>query len=106
MSRHPEARQEGDGKLEDEGGDMRGEGDGAEMKQVSVEHEMVEDVIEHPFQRQVQAAASTVAEQLQGDELPKGRIEEIDDPRQQALNALFYGTDGVHRAQLAAKIVN
>ena len=96
MARHPESRQEGDGELEHESGDVGCEGHKAQVEHPSVKHIMIKHIVEDPFQCQIQPAAAAVTEQLQGHELPKRRIEEVDDRGQQALNALFYGTDGVH----------
>ena len=96
VTRHPEARQEGDGELEDESGDVRREGDEAQVEHLRLENEMVKHIVEHPFQGQVQATATAVTEQVQRHEFPKRRIEEVDDLGQQLLDAVFYVSDGSH----------
>ena len=96
VARHPETRQEGDGKLEDEGGDVRGESDKTQVKDLRLEHEMVEDIIQHPFQSQVQATATAVTEKIQRHELPERRIEEVDDGSHQFLDTGFYGFESRH----------
>ena len=90
MACHPEARQEGNGELEDESGDVGREGDEAQVEYLGLEHKMVENVVEQPFQSQVQATATAVAEQLQAQEASEWRIKEIDDRCQQSLDTFFY----------------
>ena len=100
MPRHPETCQEGDGKLEDEGGNMRREGDKAQVEHPATEHEVIKHIIEHPFQRQVQAATEAVTEQVQGYDLPEWRIEEVNDRGQQLLDAFLYVFNRIHRTQI------
>ena len=45
VARHPEARQEGDGKLEDESRDVGGESNKTKIENLGVENEMVENVV-------------------------------------------------------------
>ena len=92
---HPESREEGDGELEHEGGDVGCEGDETQVEHPSVEHEVIEHIVEHPLQCQIQTAAATIAEQLQRHDLPEGRIEEVDDRGQQLLSTGFYVSEGV-----------
>lgn len=79
MTRHPESRQKGDGKLEDESRDVGCEGDEAEVKHLSVKHIMVENIVQHPLQSQVQATASCITEQFEAHHLVERRIKEVDD---------------------------
>ena len=94
MSRHPEARQEGDGELEDKGGDMRCERNEAEVEDLPFEDKMIEHIVQHPFQHEVQAAASRIAEQFEAHHLAEGRIEEVDDRGQSAFYPKFYVFQG------------
>jgi len=99
---HPESREEGDGELEHEGGDVGCEGDETQVEHPSVEHEVIEHIVEHPFQRQVQSTATAIAKEFQRHELPKRRIEEVDDRGQQLLSTGFYVSEGVQKSfQLA-----
>ena len=86
MARHPETRQEGDGELENEGRNMGRESDEAKVDHLTVKHEMVEDVIQHPFQGQIQAAASRITKQLKAHHLAEWWIKEVDDRGQCAFN--------------------
>ena len=60
------------------------------MKYLAMKHKMIEHVIKHPFQTQIQATAATVTEQFQAHDFPKRRIEEVDDGSHQRLNMVFY----------------
>ena len=87
VSRHPEAREEGDGELEHEGRDVGREGDETEVEDLLAEDVIVEDIVQHPLQDEVQAAASRVTEQLEAHHLAEWRIEEVDDRSQGAFDA-------------------
>ena len=50
MASHPETRQESDGKLEHEGGNMRRESDETEVEHLRMENKMIENIVQHPFQ--------------------------------------------------------
>ena len=53
VSRHPETRQEGNGELEHECGDMRREGNEAKVEDLAFENEMIENIVQHPLQNEV-----------------------------------------------------
>ena len=95
VARHPEACKEGDGKLEDESGDMGREGQKcnvsvekelAEIEHFGTKNEVIKNIIQHPFQSEVEAATSRVTKQFQTEKLAEGRIEEVDDRGQSAFN--------------------
>ena len=90
VTRHPEAREEGDGELEYEGGDVGRESNETEVEDLFAEDEMVEHIVQHPLQSQIQSAASRIAEQLQVHHLAKRRIEEVDELGQSAFYPGFY----------------
>ena len=90
MSRHPETCQEGDGELEHEGCDMGRESDEAKVEDLSMKYKMVENIVQHPFQNKVQAAAGRITEQLKAHHLAERRIEEVDDRSQSAFYPRFY----------------
>ena len=94
MSRHPEAREESDGELEHESSDVWRESDETKVKHLCVKHIMIENVIQHPFQNKVHAAASRIAEQLKAHHLAERRIEEVDDLGQSAFYPGFYVFEG------------
>jgi len=91
---HPEARKEGDGELEHEGGDVRRESDETEVDDLFVEDEMVENIVQHPLQSQVQASAGCITEQLKAHHLAERGIEEVDDLGQGSFNPKFYVFQG------------
>ena len=93
MSRHPEAREESDGELEHEGRNVGREGQVgnmlieykiAEVEHLSMEDKMVEDIVQHPLQNQIESATSRITEQLKAHELAEGWIEEVNDFGQSA----------------------
>ena len=45
MTRHPEARKEGDGELEHKGSDVRRESDNTEVDDLGVKDEMIENIV-------------------------------------------------------------
>ena len=94
VPRHPKTCEKGNGELKHEGRNVGREGDETEVKHLSVKHIVVENVIQHPFQSQVQAAASCITEQLKAHELAERRIEEIDDLGQSTFYPGFYVLDG------------
>ena len=94
MTRHPETREEGNGELEHEGGDMRREGNETEVEDLAFEYEMIENIVQHPFQNEVQATTSRITEQLEAHHLAERRIEEVDDLGQSAFNPGFYVFQG------------
>ena len=94
MARHPETRQEGDGELEHEGCNVRRESDEAQVEDLAFEYEMIENIVQHPFQNEVQATAGRIAEQLEAHHLTERRIEEVDDRGQSAFNPGFYVFQG------------
>jgi hypothetical protein len=100
MSCQPETRQESDGKLEYKSGNMGRKGNKAHIEHPTMEDKMVEHIIKHPFQSQVQAATTAVTKQIQRHDLPERRIEEVDDGGQQLLNAFFYVTNSTHHTQI------
>ena len=85
MSCHPESRKEGDGELEDKSCDMGCKSDEAEVEDFAFEDEMIENIIEYPFQHQIQSATSCIAEQFEAHHLAEGWIEEIYDLGQAVL---------------------
>ena len=87
MACHPEAREEGDGELEHEGRDVGREGDETEVEDLLAEDVIVEDIVQHPLQDEVQAAAGRITEQLEAHHLAERRIEEVDDRSQGAFDA-------------------
>lgn len=90
VSRHPEARQESDGELEHKSCNMGGECNETQVEYLSVKDEMVEHIIQHPFQSQVHSSAGAITEQFEAHHLAKGRIEKIDDRSQSAFYPGFY----------------
>ena len=90
VSRHPKTRQESDGKLEHEGRDMGREGNEAEVENLLVEDEMVKNIVQHPFQNEVQTATGRIAEQLKAQKLAERRIEKADDRGQSTFYPGFY----------------
>ena len=94
VARHPEAREEGDGELEHEGRDVGREGHKAQVEDVTFKDKMIEHVVEHPLQDQVQATAGAVAEQLEAHHLAERRIEEVNELRQSAFYPGFYVAEG------------
>ena len=94
MTCHPKTCQESDGKPKYKGCDVRCEGDEAEVKHLSVKHIMVENIVQHPLQDEVQATACRIAEQLKAHHLAKRRIEEVDDLGQSAFYPKFYVFQG------------
>ena len=86
MARHPETRQESNGKLEDERSYVGRESDKAEVDHLTMKHEMVENIIQYPFQNQIHAAAGCIAKQFDAHQLAERRIEEVDDRGQRAFN--------------------
>ena len=50
MTRHPEAREEGDGELEDKSSDVGRKSDETEVEHLGTEDEMVENIVQHPLQ--------------------------------------------------------
>ena len=94
MPCHPEAREESDGKLEHESRNVGRESDEAEVEHMLVEDEMVENIVQHPLQNEVQAATGRITEQLEAHHLAERRIEEVDDRDQGAFNPFFYVLEG------------
>ena len=94
MARHPETRQESDGELEHEGCNVRRKGNEAKVEDLSMEYKMVENIVQHPFQNQVQTAAGRIAEQLEAHHLAEWRIEEVNDFGQSAFDPGFYVFQG------------
>ena len=94
MPRHPKTCEEGDGKLEHESRDVRRKSDETEVKDLAFEDEMVEEIIQHPLQNQVESTAYGVTEQLQTHHLAEWRIEEVDDRGQGAFGPGFYVFEG------------
>ena len=87
---HPETRQESDGELEHKGRDMGRKGNEAKVENLTFEDEMVENIVQHPFQNKVQATAGRITEQLEAHHLAERRIEEVDDRGQSTFNPEFY----------------
>ena len=94
MACHPEPRQEGDGKLEHKGRDVGRESNEAKVEDLTFKDKMVENVVEHPLQSQVQAAASRITEKLKAHHLAERRIEEVDNLCQGAFYPGFYVFQG------------
>ena len=94
MPCHPEAREEGDGELEHEGCNVGRESDETEVEHLSTENEMIEHIIEHPFQNQVEPTASRIAEQFEAHHLAERWIEEVNDRGQGAFRPGFYVLKG------------
>lgn len=91
---HPETRQESDRELEHEGSNVRREGNEAKVEDLTFEDEMIENIVQHPFQNEVQATTSRITEQLEAHHLSERRIEEVDDLGQSAFNPGFYVFQG------------
>ena len=96
VARHPEACQEGDGKLEDEGRNMGCEGYKAEVEDFGAENEMVKNVVQYPLQGQIESTASRVTKQLWAYELAERRVEEVNDRGQGAFHPGFYVAESWH----------
>ena len=64
--------------------------DKTEVKDLAFEDEMIENIVQHPFQHQIQTATSRIAEQLKAHHLAEWRIEEVDDRGQSAFYPGFY----------------
>lgn len=94
MSRHPEAREEGDGEFEHESCNMGRECDETEIKHLSVKHIVVENIIQHPFQSQIHAATSRIAEQLKVHKFAERRVKKVDDLGQGTFYPGFYVSEG------------
>ena len=94
MARHPEARQESDGELEHESRDVGRKSHKTKVKHLTVKDKMVENIIQRPFQGQIQAAAGRIAEEFEAHHLAERRIEEVDDCGQGALYPGFYVSEG------------
>ena len=94
VTRHPETRKESDGELEHEGRNVGRKGNKAEVKHLSVEDEMVENIIQHPLQNKVHTTAGRIAEQLEAYDFAERRIEEVDDRGQSAFHPGFYVFEG------------
>ena len=99
MACHPETRKESEGKLKHEGCDVRRKGQKGnmsikneipEVENLTLENEMVENIVQHPLQNKVHAATSRIAEQLEAHHLTERRIKEVDDRVQGAFNPFFY----------------
>ena len=91
---HPEAREESDGKLEYEGCNVRRESDEAQVEDLTFENKMIENIVQHPFQNEIQAATGRITEQLEAHHLAERRIEEVDDRGQGVFYPFFYVLDG------------
>ena len=94
MACHPETRQESDGKLEHKGRDMRCESYETEVKDLAFENEVIENIVQHPFQHKIHSAASRIAEQFKAHHLVEKWIEKVDDRGQGAFNPGFYVFQG------------
>ena len=94
VSRHPETRHEGDGEFEHEGRDMGRESYETKIENLLVENEMVENIVQHPLQNEVQAATGRITEQFEAHHLAERRIEEVDDRGQCSFNPFFYVLEG------------
>ena len=94
MTRHPEAREEGDGKLEHESGNMRRESDETEVKHLGMKHIVVKYIIQYPFQNQVHSSTGSVTEQFEAHHLAERRIEKVDDRGHSAFCPGFYVAEG------------
>ena len=94
MPCHPEARQKSDGEFEHKGCNMRRKGNEIEVKDLAFENEMIEHIVQHPLQSQVQSSAGRITEQLKAHHLAERRIKEVDDLGQSAFNPKFYVFQG------------
>ena len=94
VPRHPKTCEESNGEFEHKGRDVGRKGDETEVKHLSVKHIVVENIIQHPFQSQIQATASRITEQFEAHELAERRIEEVDDRGQSAFHPEFYVFEG------------
>ena len=94
MACHPESCEEGDGKLEDKSCNVRRESDETQVKDLAFEDKMIEDIIQHPLQNQVESAAGRITEQFEAHELAERRIEKVDDRGQSAFCPGFYVFEG------------
>ena len=96
MARHPEAREEGDRELEYKSRDVGGEGNEAEVEYLSTENEMVENIVQHPLQNEIQATAGRITEQFEAHQFAERWIKEVDDRGQGAFNPGFYVFESWH----------
>ena len=94
MACHPESCEEGDGKFEHKSCDVRCKSDETKVKNLAFKDVMVEDIIQHPLQNQVESTASRVTKQFEAHELTERRIEEVNDRGQGAFNPGFYVLEG------------
>ena len=94
VARHPKACQESDGELENEGSNVRREGDETKVEDLFAKDKIIENIVQHPLQNQIQAAASRITEQLKAHHLAERRIEKVDDLGQGAFNPKFYVFQG------------
>lgn len=92
MTRHPKSRQESDGELKDKGSNVRCEGDETEAEDLSFEDIMIENIVQRPFQHQIQSTASPITEQLETHHLAERRVEKVNDFGQSALYPRFYAS--------------
>lgn len=93
VARHPEASQEGNWELEDEGRDVGRESNKSEVENLGMEDEMIENVVQRPFEAEVETSASRVTKQFEDHHFAERRIEKIDDRSQSALDPGFYVFD-------------
>ena len=70
------------------------EKDIAKVENLTFEDEMIENLVQHPLQNEVQAAASRITEQLEAHHLAERRIEEVDDLGQSSFCPVFYVFQG------------
>ena len=103
MPCHPETRKESEGKLKHEGCDVRRKGQKGnmsikneipEVENLTLENEMVENIVQHPLQNKVHAATGRIAEQFEAHHLAEGQIEKVDDRGQSAFYPGFYVFQG------------
>ena len=83
---------------------MGREGNEAEVENLLMEDEMVENIVQHPFENEVQTSASRITEQLEAHHLAERRIEKVDDRGQSAFYPRFYVFQSWHSGRKNRKL--
>ena len=94
VARHPKACEEGNGELEHEGRDVGRESNETKVDYLLVEDVIIKDIVQHPLQHEVQAAAGRITEQFETHHFAERRIEEVNKLRQGAFHPGFYVSEG------------
>ena len=94
VARHPKACEEGNGELEHEGRDVGRESNETKVDYLLVEDVIIKDIVQHPLQHEIQAAAGRIAEQFEAHYFAERRIEEVNELRQGTFYPGFYVLQG------------